>query len=259
MVRKIFFVVLIFYTQLLLSQELTLKGVYQGQNLFIINPTINDSYCVNSVYVNDSISKDEIFSNAFEINFDLLKIDTGSVVNIKISHKEGCMPIVINSEVINPKNIFAFTSVKINKDGTLVFSISGNRGSEPFSIEQYRWGKWVKIAAVTEPDSTKPNRYTVEVKFHSGENIFRVVHTSESGNEFYSKTVKIRSQNEEVSLLSTKVTDILKFSDETLFEIFDNKGNFIRDGFGKEEDISDLPKGKYWLNFDNKTTTFTKK
>ncbi len=62
-----------------------------------------------------------------------------------------------------------------------------------------------------------------------------------------------------MKLISSKVSDILKFSEETFYEIFDERGGFIRDGYGSEEDVSDLSKGKYWVNYDNKTEIFTKK
>ncbi len=216
------------------SQNIILKGVYNGVNLFVINPTFGNSFCTDSVYINENPGNYEIHSNAFEINFESMGIDSGSAVNVVIYHKEGCKPVVVNSEAISLQNNFSFKSFKVNRNGTVIVSISGDPGSEPMKLQQYRWGKWVNITDITEADSIKPNEYSVKVKYHNGENQFRVVRTSETGNDIFSKVVKIRSQNEELQILSSKVSDILKFSGETLYEIFDEKGNFMRDGYGSE-------------------------
>lgn len=255
---KIFLLTSLFlFSQIFYAQEIKLTGVYNGTNLYVMNHGAD--FCVSSIYINDSLSKDEIKSNAFEINFDLMDIDSGAAVNVVISHKENCKPVVINPDAINPLNNFAFKSFRVNRNGTANFSISGDQGPEPIKLQQFRWGKWINIADVAEPEPQKPNYYNVELKFHFGENLFRLVRTSESGVDTYSKTVKIRSQNKELKLVSSKVSDILKFTDETFFEIFDERGGFIRDGYGLEEDVSDLSKGKYWVNYDNKTEMFNKR
>jgi len=241
------------------SQVIELKGVYAGGNLYVMNPSAGDSYCVSAVYVNDSLSLDEILSNAFEIDFNLMKIDSGSALNIKILHDKACVPSVLNPDVISPVNNFSFSSFKVNRNGMATIVISGDRGPEPLRVEQFRWGKWVNVADVSDPDIGKPNTYSVELKFHSGENQFRTTRTSESGIETHSRIVKFRSQVKEITLASSKVADYLRFSDETMYEIFEERGSFIRDGYGNEADVSDLPKGKYWVNFDNKTLTFTKR
>ncbi len=248
--------VLFLFSQIFLGQEIKLSGVYNGTNLYVMNP---EDGCVKSVYINDSLSKDEINSNAFEINFDLMEIDSAAALNVVIVHKDDCKPLVINPDAINPLNNFAFRIFRVNRNGNATFSISGDPGPEPIKLQQFRWGKWINIADVSEADPKKPNYYNVEVKFHAGNNLFRLVRTDESGADTYSKTVKIRSQNKELKLISSKVSDILKFSEETFYEIFDERGGFIRDGYGSEEDVSDLSKGKYWVNYDNKTEIFNKK
>lgn len=49
------------------------------------------------------------------------------------------------------------------------------------------------------------------------------------------------------------------FTSETLFEVYDSYGNIVKKGFGEKVDVSNLKKGIYYLNYDNKTDTFVKK
>lgn len=46
---------------------------------------------------------------------------------------------------------------------------------------------------------------------------------------------------------------------ETMYEIYDQYGNIVKKGFGNKVDVSNLPKGGYFLNYDNKMGEFVKK
>jgi hypothetical protein len=46
---------------------------------------------------------------------------------------------------------------------------------------------------------------------------------------------------------------------ETMYEIYDQYGNIVKKGFGSKLDVSNLPKGAYFLNYDNKMGEFVKK
>jgi hypothetical protein len=48
-------------------------------------------------------------------------------------------------------------------------------------------------------------------------------------------------------------------SSETMFEIYDQYGNIVKRGYGNKIDCSNLPKGGYFLNYDNKMGEFIKK
>ncbi|HRG38224.1 MAG TPA: T9SS type A sorting domain-containing protein, partial [Bacteroidia bacterium] len=62
----------------------------------------------------------------------------------------------------------------------------------------------------------------------------------------------------------TRVTKEINFTSnnapvETMYEIYDQFGNIVKRGFGKTIDVSNLTKGAYYLNFDNKMGEFIKK
>ena len=73
------------------------------------------------------------------------------------------------------------------------------------------------------------------------------------------KPVKFVSTKPEITYAPVKVTKDITFSDETLYEIYDQYGNVVKKGFGKMVDCGNLSKGVYYLNYDNKTAEFIKK
>jgi len=244
------------------AQQIKLNGNYNGKNLYIINPSVTQDmvFCIDSITVNGKRTSDEINSNSFEIDLASLKINIGSSVEIIIFHKEGCIPKIVNQMAISQKNNFQFLPIKADKNGKLTWSIKGNPGAAPFMIEQFRWKKWVEVGEILPTDSIGKNQYSFETKMqHFGFNSFRIKQTDTYDNAVYSKDIKFRSQKTETFLESSKASAEIKFSAETLFEIYDDKGNFVMKGFGASANTSSLIKGKYWINYDNKTENFTKK
>jgi hypothetical protein len=44
-----------------------------------------------------------------------------------------------------------------------------------------------------------------------------------------------------------------------MYEIYDQYGNIVKKGNGAKVDVSNLPKGNYFINYDSKMGEFTKK
>jgi len=247
----------------LTAQEIIIKGTYQGRNLYILNPAINindEIFCVNAVYVNNILTEDELKSNSFEIDFANIKIADGEKVTVRIDHKPDCKPEVINAYVLESTTNFTYSPPKIDKKTNKInWTITGIIDDKPFLIEQYRWEKWITLGEVFPKDSIGENNFAYEPRFNTKQNIFRIKHIDKSGIERISKECKYFIKDEELYLISNRITDWLYFSSETIYEVFDEKGNFILDGYGKEVNFSDIEKGKYWVNYDNKTEIVTKK
>jgi len=251
---------LFFFTAILNAQETVLEGTYNGQNVYIKNPSLpSGNFCVKDVTVNNKPSKAETYSNAFEIDFSLLVINPGDAVKIIITHDAGCNPEVINPEAIKSLSGFKFVSVEINKKNQLLWKTSGELGTGPFEIEQYRWRRWIKSGEINPSETEKPGEYSFEVTPTSGTNTFRIKMIDNKGIEVYSKEVKLRSSKREVRILEFKVKDKIDFSDYTIYEILDKNGNYVTDGEGRSADVKALKKGEYWINYDNKADLFTKK
>lgn len=242
------------------------EGNYQGKNIYVQNPFASGGvgFCVSEVSVNGNVTTDEIGSSAFEIDLKPHQLKVGDKVEVKIAHKSDCKPKVLNPEVLKPKSTFEVISMSVTTDGTLKWSTKGEQGKLTFVIEQFRWNKWVKVGEVEGVGTATTNPYEFKVSPHSGKNQFRVKQTDYSGQPRLSKPVDFTSATCDVIFAPAKVSKDINFDctgkpAETMFEIYDQYGNIVKRGFGTKIDCSNLPKGGYFLNYDNKMGEFVKK
>ncbi len=243
-----------------------LEGNYQGKNLYVQNPYGSGGvgFCVTEVLVNGNIATDEIASSAFEVDFKPHKLNVGDKVEIKIKHKEDCKPKVLNPEVLKPKSTFEVISMSFEKNGLVKWSTKSETGKLAFAIEQFRWNKWVKVGEIDGNGTPATNNYSFTVQPHSGKNQVRVRQTDYSGQPRLSKPVDVMADVPEITFAPVKASKDINFlaNDkpiETMYEIYDQYGNIVKKGFGSKVDVSNLPKGGYFLNFDNKMGEFVKK
>jgi hypothetical protein len=246
-----------------------LEGNYQGKVLYVQNPfgPGGVGFCVTEVKVNGNITTDETNSSAFEIDLKAQGLKIGEKVEVKILHKDGCKPKVLNPEVLKPKSTFEIVSMTADKDGTLKWSTKSETGKLTFVIEQFRWNKWVKVGEVEGAGTAANNEYSFKIVPHSGKNQLRVRQTDYSGQPRVSKPVDFTSDVSELEYGPAKTSKLISFfvkgkedrSIETMYEIYDQYGNIVKKGFGSKVDVSNLPKGGYYLNFDNKMGEFVKK
>ncbi|MDZ4664898.1 MAG: hypothetical protein SGJ15_08490 [Bacteroidota bacterium] len=243
-----------------------LEGNYQGKNLYIQNPFGSNGvgFCVSEVKVNGSITTDEINSSAFEIDMKSHKLNIGDKVEIKIFHKEDCKPKVLNAEVLKPKSTYEVISMEIDKDGTFTWSTKSETGKLAFAVEQFRWNKWVKVGEADGMGTPTTNNYSFKIVPHSGKNQVRIRQTDYSGQPRLSKAAEFVSEVPEISFAPIKASKDVNFVAkgkpiETMYEIYDQYGNVVKKGYGDKIDVSNLPKGGYFLNYDNKMGEFVKK
>jgi hypothetical protein len=243
-----------------------LEGNYQGKNLYVQNPFGSGGvgFCVTEVFVNGNITTDETNSSAFEIDFKSHKLAIGEKVEIKIKHKEDCKPKVLNPEVLKPKSTFEVINMSVEKDGTVKWSTKSETGKLAFAVEQFRWNKWVKVGEADGIGTPSTNNYTFKIAPHSGKNQIRVRQTDYSGQPRLSKPVDFTSEVPDISFAPIKVSKDISFVSgdkpyETMYEIYDQYGNVVKRGFGSSVDASNLAKGGYFLNYDNKMGEFIKK
>lgn len=248
--------------------DLSIEGHYQGKNLFVQNPEDEDGFgfCVTAVTVNGDPISDGVQSSAFEINFAEFNLQIGDAVFIILEHGMGCKPKILNPEVLLPKSTFVVADgdISCSPDGTLTWTTTGESGKLTFTIEQYRWNKWVAIGEVDGTGTAGPNKYTFKVTPHSGENKVRVVQTDHTGRKRPSPETTFTNPNiKEPSIFPVKVKDVIKFTAdgaavETKYEIYDAYGNVVKKGVGSEVDCTNLKKGAYYINYDNKNEKFVK-
>lgn len=258
--RYIFVLILTIGSTFCLAGELVLTGIYQGSNLYVMNPfvPVGEGFCVTEVQVNGAATSDEINSSAFEIDLAALNLEKGSEITIVIKHQDGCEPKVINPEVLKAQSTFTVTTIKIEKD-KLKFTTTGESGALPFIVEQFRWNKWIKVATIDGKGTSGTNNYTVDVNVHNGNNRFRVKQVDYTRRPRYGKELRYRATTAEITYSFTKPYSEVKFSAETMYEVYNSKGALISRGMGTSVDVSGLPLGDYYLNYDTKTETIKKR
>lgn len=245
---------------------LSIEGTYQGKNLYVQNPMDDDGfgYCATKVTVNGDIMPGGTGSGAFEIDFANFNIELGEPVFIVIEHHDGCKPKILNPEVLLPRSTFNVVSITVSDDGKLKWETTNENGKLPFTIEQYRWNKWVTVGEVQGIGTPNNNKYEFKVSPHSGENTVRVVQVDHSGEKRASDQVKFKSSVPVVTKSPSIVKDLISFAAngaavETRYEIYDAYGNIVKKGVGSSVNCSNLLKGVYYINFDNINEKFVKK
>ena len=243
------------------SQEIKITGIYNGEALIVNNPfgPTGVDFCVYDVKVNGKNASANVNSNTFEINFTKYGIETGDNISITLKHKSGCVPEIINPEVVKPKSTYKLVNIKIDRENSkLTWVTKGERGELPFVVQQYRWKKWIPVKKVMGKGTSGKHKYTVDVPIHSGKNKFRIKQTDYTGKPNYSKELTFRSVKQPVKFEKKWFKGEIQFSAETKYEIFDSYGKKITAGYGSKIDLSDLENGTYYMNFDNKTVEFEK-
>ena len=240
---------------------IVLEGHYQGKNLYVQNPFAGSGvgFCTFEVTINGNVTTDEINSSAFEIDFTNEQLKVGDPVIVKIKHKDDCKPKVLNPEVLKPKSTFIVKSVALDKDGLFSWTTTGESGILTFTVEQYRWNKWVKVGEVEGVGSVAEHSYKFKIAAHSGENKIRVKQVDYTATPRYSKAATSISTSPIVTFSPVKVKEEILFSSETLYEVYDVYGNIVKRGYDSKIDATNLKKGDYYLSFDNKTDKFSKR
>lgn len=270
MMKQILLPVLFLFAALNASASfLVLEGNYQGKNLYVQNPfaTGGPGFCTIKVMVNDNVTTDEWNSSAFEIDLSLHKLNVGDPVTIKIEHKEGCTPKVLNPEVLKPKSTFEVVDMQVTPAGKLTWKTKGENGKLPYVIEQKIWNKWIPVGEVNGEGTAGEHNYDFQLTPHSGENTVRVKQVDYTNKPRYSQPKTFADPSvKEVDFIPKRVKNSpIKFVEtgtekgvKTRYEIYDSYGNIVKKGYADQVDVSTLKSGAYYINFDNKDSQFIK-
>jgi hypothetical protein len=240
-------------------KEMIITGNYLGKNIYVVNPSQNDTYSVQSIFINGISTFDEIRSNAFEI--DLSKFEIGSQITLRLLYDPSIgTPVIFNPHDISSKKQIQFFNISVDKrNAILTWEVEGDNIEQDIELEHYKWDNWTTIAVISPSDVSTFPKFELAFESHSGKNLFRLKYTDYDGYAHYSDNIRYTSRTPAINLLADKVKTTLDFSDITQYEILDMTGNILLYGKDVSVDISELDKGKYLVNFDNKTTEFVKR
>jgi hypothetical protein len=239
---------------------LVIEGKYQNKNIYVHNGLGPDGvgFCTKEVKVNGNITLDEINSSSFEIDLKAINLAFGENVVIEIIHYEGCLPEVLNMEDLKPKPTFDIVSISLSSSGLLKWTTKNENGALPFTVEQFKWNKWVPVGEVDGLGSPSNHDYSFQVVMHSGENKYRVRQKGFKATTKVSQDVTAISSKNKPSFAIQKNNVSIDFTDETAYEVYDAYGLIVKKGFGKQVRIENLSKGDYFLCYDNSLSEFRK-
>jgi len=237
---------------------IVLEGNYMGKNLFVKNPygSAGVGFCTFEVTVNGRLSPDEVNQAAYEIDFRNFNLEFGAKIVVNIKHKEGCIPEVLNPEVLKPKSTFSTKEISFTKDGILEWKTENETGKLDYIVEQFRWNKWIKVGEVEGKGTPGTHDYSFKVTPHSGQNKVRVKQIDYTAEPRYSKAAEFSSNAPEITIEGDRFKGSIDFQGgKTLYELYDRFGTIVKRGYGDKVDISGFEKGTYYISYDNKTNT----
>lgn len=239
------------------NHVLLVEGQYQNKNIYVSNAVSANGigFCAYEVRVNGEITSDQISSSAFEIDLSQYKFNQGENVTIQIFHREGCLPKVLNANVLKPMPTFETKIINLDENGSLKWTTTSESGVLTFDVEQYKWNKWVKVGEVQGIGTSTENNYEFKVVLVSGENKFRVIQKGTLGKIQKSPTAEVNSTVQKPDFKFEKSSKKVIFTTQTGFEVYDLYGQIRKKGYGDNIDMSNLPKGEYYLSYDNATET----
>lgn len=241
--------------------SIVMEGRYQQRNIFVVNQISQDGvgFCVYEVTVNGQITTDEINSQAFEIDLSILNLKVGDPTTVVIKHKDGCTPKILNPGALEPSPTFECKKISCNENGLLTWESTGEMGKLPYTIQQFKWNKWVNVGEVMGVGTSVKNTYSFQATLVSGLNKFRVVQKSYEGDLRKSMECEVTSKMAPITFQYDKKAKLINFSGSTSFEVFNSYGNIVKRGIGASIDVTTFSKGEYWISYDNTTSKFIKK
>ncbi|MFN8438380.1 MAG: hypothetical protein U0V72_12185 [Cytophagales bacterium] len=254
--RNFTFLFIILISKICLANFTTFKGVYQGKNVIIQNPAVDKTFCIEEIFLNN-VSL-EINTKVPLIEINLLKLQAGDTLNIKIKHGSSCTPKLLNPHVIKQNSAFRFLKFEVNATN-LTWQTRGEKINTRLYIEQYLNSNWAVVHELPSKGLSTQNEYTIH-EFHcSGINKYRIRYEESEGVNFYSSIVEFRSNKARVNFYPKRITSIVKFSRDVAFEVLDKEGTSVKKGYANEIDMSEQKEGVYYLLFDNRKEKVLKK
>lgn len=240
------------------AQQLILKGVYRGKDVFIQNPynSQKKSFCVQSIALN---GKTVISSpNSSALSVDLSKFSLNDSVSLIVFHYAECSPKVLNPRVLQPGS--GFTIVRPTADNSSVSWITTGEQDKTayFELEKWFLDGWKSIKRIDAKGDIDNNQYSIGVVHYAGENQFRIQYVTNS-NSIYSDSFDFYSSAEAISYYPVdEVDEIISLSKATDYQIKDFEGKIYMQGYALDIFVRELKPGEYILVIENREETFFK-
>lgn len=227
----------------------------------MVNETNPDGvgFCCFEVRVNGQETTDQVNSHVFEIDLRSQGISLGKGVAIRLLHRPGCIPRILNPEVITPSPGFERVEFVANPNGEVSWVTSEERGRMPFVLQQFKWGKWVDGVRIDGLGGPEKRHYYVQFKPVRGENILRLTHLAADGALEVKGEARFTSNATAVRFDYDHKTQTIAFSEEIQYEVVNAFGTVVLQGHGTDVILSYLARGEYIVNCGARSETFKKR
>lgn len=238
------------------AAEMLVTGIYRGTNLYLENPKASTgSFCISRILLNDQPVS---YSQTTAIEVDLSALKYLDPIVLKIYHADDCTPRVVNMSAIRTEQMFQFTKIDVNSQH-LVWETVGEKPESQFFILKYEHNEWVVESALDARGYDQQQLYELPARHHSGANKYRIRYMDITGKEFLSPEIDFTAEKETVQFYPRRASDFLYFTSPVKFKVLDQYGKELFSGEGKKADLKSLPRGLYYISFDNRTDSFFKK
>ena len=243
------------------QQTIDVAGLYQGENLLVVNETNPDGvgFCCYEVRVNGLVTADQVNSHAFEVDLRSHGLALGKGVAVRLMHRPGCAPRILNPEVIAPSPGFELIEFEADDNGEVRWVTSEERGRMPFVLQQLKWGKWVDVVRVDGLGGPGERHYNARFKPVQGENILRLTHLAADGALEVKGEARFTSKANPIRFDYDPRNERMAFSEETQYEVVNAFGTVVLQGHGKEVILRYLARGEYFVNYGARSETFKKR
>jgi hypothetical protein len=242
----------------LYGQQLTLKGIYRGKNVFLQNPILasGKTYCIKTISVNGKVMVSSPKSSAVQISLEHLSLDTP--VQIEILHDTTCSPKILNAYVLEENTGFRFIQTTVDNASVSWLTTGESPGKGEYHLEKLKIDGWEVIKIVPAKGNLDSNQYSLAVAHYSGDNQFRVIYELE-GRKYISEEFSFYSAQDPVSYFPVdEVETLLSLSRVTDYKIKTLEGKLVMQGIAMDINVEGLPYGEYLLIIENREEIFYK-
>lgn len=240
-------------------QEVVLSGNYQGRDLFIQNPYNKSTkkFCTEGIYLNNELIIQNPSISAIRVDMSDISLD--AFVEVRITHSTGCIPSIVNPEVLKSADSFQFMATEAD-NGSITWSTKGEKnGGTLYIMQSTKKTNWAVIDTIAGKGSSEINRYAIPPIHRLGLNNYKVEYISPSGNKFESPVFNYTASEKYITFYPQIATTTLTLSDSTNYEVEDYFGKVLMKGEGKQVLVLNLKPGKYYLVIQNRKEQFIKK
>jgi len=238
-----------------IGQELTLSGVYRGKDIYVQNPftNIEGAFCITFIMVNGEKIIEDPATSAVKIDLSVLAIN--APVSIEIHHNGGCLPKILNPNVLNAGSAFKYIQIMAD-DASITWVTTGEMpGEGKYVLEKMKLNGWEPIATTLGKGNLDNNQYSLGVDHYAGENRFRLKYQYKEevvisdDFDFYSDLESITYYPDD------KIYDIISLSRPTDYVITGDNDVVLLKGEGQDIIVEALPYGELTLIIENRQET----